>query len=586
LQEKLTKEVVQDAAPLSKALDSQIVPEQEKIKQNNGFTVVKLPDAVVGQEAQIHSPKLIKQMINKSLAGFRVGGIIIGDVGAGHFEVGLYNKIGSDGYPVGAPIIWQSLRGGNRAFFLTSDHKINATALYIFARHLNKQGASRWIAAAQNPIDAKRLVGDFSMTIQVPQVDQTSNTMSAMQKSQSAVEIQLRGRVESMFADFANKGIAGATIRVRGTKLEVRADASGNYSIRLPKLRSNYLLEISQPGYLPSIFSINESDLNKGTKNFELASKQLIQKMALDVGLRQVSSESVVVVKLSNQNQQGLPGYKGQLSMRSDGPYYFTKDARPVRGEITATNFDGRMIFFNVATGLGTFEASMANGETIAPLTVSAIEGGELIYAELEPVTGRIEGRIMDATKRAGGPLAGARVRVEGSVEWTNSDAYGNFSLPQTRFFKDQIVGIEVNSPNFYAHGYRVHAPSGGDNIKKLNLFMFPINYINSLAAKVNVDLDPNCGLIFGSVGAGVPIRLDALSDHSPRNQSKDFYFDKSQDLRGSHAFTDSKFGTFVIFNVPKGRTLLHGYDSTAKLQYANVIHSTPSSVHVVQEQD
>jgi hypothetical protein len=67
-------------------------------------------------------------------------------------------------------------------------------------------------------------------------------------------------------------------------------------------------------------------------------------------------------------------------------------------------------------------------------------------------------------------------------------------------------------------------------------------------------------------------------------NSAKDFYFDAKGKLRGSHTMTDPKFGTYVIFNVPKGRTLLQGNDSNGALRYSEAIVSTPASISIIMD--
>lgn len=520
----------------------------------------------------------------------RISGKILGSLAdyPGHFELGLYAHIGEDGYPVGAPTLWDSLEEGKNTFnFSTGDH-VSIQNAYLFAHYFGPQGETKWIAYSANPISLLGSGQYSSLDIQLPIKDSTHvGLMSATSRNEelSNQEVLLRGRVVKMFEEQVG-GIRGATIKVRGTKTQTSSDGDGNYELRLPSSHSNYLIEVSQPGYLPSIFSISGRTAGAQLKKFELVNKQLLEQLAAQLSIRQTSFESVFITKIQNSNGAGLPGYTTQLSLHADGPYYFTKEGRPsAERDSKGTTSDGRVIFFNVAAGVGSLEAYANGSDPLAPIQISAVEGGEMIFQELELSTGKIAGRIFDATKkdRLGrvAPVGGARVRIEGSSEWANTDPYGNFSLPQTKFFKDQPLQIEVNHEGYYAHSFRVPAPAA-DAVGGKSLYMFPMSYINHLASKSDVALDPYGAVIFGSTGPGFKVRIDALSDHSTRNQAKDFYFDKHQDLRGSHAYTDEKFGTYMIFNVPRGRTLLNGYDGLGKLKYSNTVNANPSTVSVI----
>jgi len=54
--------------------------------------------------------------------------------------------------------------------------------------------------------------------------------------------------------------------------------------------------------------------------------------------------------------------------------------------------------------------------------------------------------------------------------------------------------------------------------------------------------------------------------------------------LRGSHEMTDPRFGTYLIFNVPKGRTILQGNDSAGVMRYSQALYSNPSSINIDME--
>ena len=141
-------------------------------------------------------------------------------------------------------------------------------------------------------------------------------------------------------------------------------------------------------------------------------------------------------------------------------------------------------------------------------------------------------------------------------------------------------IALEVSAEKFNNHLYLVKAE--GD-APAFNLFAFPASYIAHLARSMDVEVDPDAGIVIGKVN-GPSLRIDALADQALVNNAKDFYFDAKGRLRGSHEMTDPRFGTYIIFNVPKGRALLQGNDSAGVLRYSDAIYASPSSVNVEME--
>jgi hypothetical protein len=245
------------------------------------------------------------------------------------------------------------------------------------------------------------------------------------------------------------------------------------------------------------------------------------------------------------------------------------------------TTSDGRFIVFNLEPGVGHVEAQL-NGEPVAPFLISAVEGGELLYRTLQISTGAIKGRIFDPVTSPARlrPVAGARVRIEGSAEWSSTDSYGAFSIGPVRWVKGERISLEFSAGRFNNHRYSLQP----DRLpESLSLFAFPANYIYRLAHSMEVELDSTGGIVLGKV-AGSSLRVDALADHSVQNNAKDFYFDARGRLKGSHSRTDPRFGTYVIFNVPSGRILLHGNDGAGQLRYSEAVVSSPASVSVVMD--
>ncbi|MGZ3713239.1 MAG: hypothetical protein ACXVBE_15855, partial [Bdellovibrionota bacterium] len=245
------------------------------------------------------------------------------------------------------------------------------------------------------------------------------------------------------------------------------------------------------------------------------------------------------------------------------------------------TTTDGRFIFFNVDAGSGYVETSL-NGETIVPIQFSSVEGGELSLKTLVPVSGAIKGRLFNPVSgnKVLQAVAGARVRLEGSSDWSTTDSFGAFTIGASKWIRGEKAALEFSAEKYNNHRYTIDFEKHKDG---LNLFAFPAKYIRSLARTMDVDLDPYTGIVFGKT-SGPAVRMDALADHSTVNGAKDFYFDGAGRLRSSHNMTDPKYGTFVIFNVPKGRSLLQGSDANGKMRYSDSVVASPSSVTVVMD--
>jgi hypothetical protein len=177
-------------------------------------------------------------------------------------------------------------------------------------------------------------------------------------------------------------------------------------------------------------------------------------------------------------------------------------------------------------------------------------------------------------------PISSARVRVDGASDWVTSDAYGAFSIGPMKWIKGEKVALEMSAEKFNNHRYMVNAEPDSSAI---SLYAFPASYIIHLARSMDVDVDPYAGLVIGKVN-GPSLRIDALADQATVNNAKDFYFDSKGRLRPSHEMTDPRFGTYIIFNVPKGRALLQGNDSSGTLRYSSAVFSSPNSINVEME--
>jgi hypothetical protein len=336
-------------------------------------------------------------------------------------------------------------------------------------------------------------------------------------------------------------------------------------------------LEFLKAGYHPSLVAV-ATDGKSQAINVEIGSRDAIESIARRLGIRQSSNRGVFLGKAAVSGE-AVRGLSVQMSTKAEGPFYFGDNGAP-SAQHKATTGDGRFIFFNVEPGTGFVESAL-NGEPIAPFVLSTVEGGELVTKVLTPTSGSIRGRLFNPVADRGGlqPVTGARVRIEGSADWANTDSYGAFSLGPARWMSGERLALEFSAEKFSNHRYLL---SPGQK-KELNLYAFPAAYLAKLGRSMDVEVDPYSGIVIGKV-SGPSVRIDAMADHSTVNAARDFYFDASGKLRGSHAMTDPAFGTYVIFNVPKGRTLLQGNDGKGVLRYSDSVISSPASISVIME--
>lgn len=490
----------------------------------------------------------------------------------GHFEVGIYERVDTSGRPVGYPILWQTLRPGERDFRIP--HKTDIRNGYLFARHVGTTGAQEtWYAYAQNPIQSTAYDNVVGAKIQI-------TTTRAAVAAVAPEKTILRGTIRNVLAPEAR--IANATIRVRGTKWTGSADASGVFVLEIPLRQGGVLLEISAPGYMPAIEQVLIKNGQSQPVLVELASREAIERMAINMGSRQAADKAVMIGRVQS-GVRGREGARVRLTLAATGPFYFRPTGFPASPqELSQTSEDGRFIYFNVAPGEGFLETTVA-GETAAPFMISSVGGGQAISKRIELKEMRIGGRLYHAIPDSTGrmaPLGGARVRVEGGSTWATTDAFGAFELPDLHFVAGQEVSLEVTANGFYNHRYTYRIGDGA--LQRRDLFAFPTEYVNGLARMTETRLDEYAGVVIGSVGAGRKLRMDALADNASSNNAKDFYFDSSRAIQGSYSHTDESFGTFVIMNVPYGRGLLQGVSSAGVVEYSEVTHIAPSTVHVL----
>lgn len=558
-------------------------PSLSKIKPFNNIGVLKAKEQIIAAIKISDAPvsKLNSQTDKEIFQNF-IQGRLLGDLKnyPGHFEIGIYNKIGSDGYPVGAPISWIILPHARTEFRIRLPNSVDIQPKFLFASYF-ENSKKTWIGNPANAINPMKQ--NAVVDLLLPTKDQLTSKSAAEVKAANTIERkELKGVLRTMFAENKNF-VVGARVRIRGTKISAATNANGEFALDIAGMRGSFLIEVNKAGYLPAIFEINTKD-GISTYQFELASKELIEKMALSVGLRQSEAEGTLILKIKNATDQGLNGYSANLSLKASGPFFFNDAGFPVRGyQNRATNNDGRMIFFNVQPGMGSLEIFSEGTDNITPTTLSQISGGELIYKEMEPIGGVLSGKVFDATKKgAPSPIIGARVRIEGSNEWAQTGPNGEFRLPQRRFLRRESVQLEVIKDGFYAHSFRIAVGNSERLETSKNLFMFPTPYINNLARRADVEIDSQLGIIFGATGKNSSVRIDTLADQSTNNETQDFYFDDKQNLKGSHSFTDEKFGTFLLFNVPNGRNIIHGYNGFGELKYGSLVYVNPATVNVI----
>jgi hypothetical protein len=497
---------------------------------------------------------------------------------AGHFEVSLFNQIDQDGVPVGFPIAQQILPAGKTDFTLKVPGHIARGFLYgEFVA--TKTGERTWIAPPLNPWPKDER--QFAELVFHGE-DKISTVASASELSAGVSEQQenlvIRGTVSTLFA---SKPIyqEDVVVKVRGRKNSARTDKDGAFRLELPRVKGVLYLEFLKAGYQPGLVAVN-TDKESAVVNVELASRNAIEQIAQRLGLRQSSTRGVFLGKSIGKDGRPLKGLAADITTKADGPYYFDENGVP-SASLKATSSDGRFLFFNLEPGTG-FITSSVGGEPIAPFVLSTVEGGEMVVKELQPEAGSLKGRLFNPVSAQGGlrPVAGARIRIEGSSDWSSTDSYGAFDLGPMKWIKGERISIEFSAERYNNHRYMIKPDHSRG---PLNLYAFPATYLGRLAAAMDVDLDSYSGIVMGKV-TGQKVRIDAMADHSTTNSARDYYFDASGKLRGSHTMTDSRYGTYVIFNVPRGRTLLQGNDASGVLRYSDSVVASPASVSVVMD--
>lgn len=551
----------------------------QKVAVNTPTVVQITPPASTTKGSEEAAPAAAPGLVASALKPWSIQGKIWGStdvsLGAGHFEVGLYSKVDPDQKPVGYPLTQQILPAGQTSFKLDVPARIERG--YLFAEFVPaKNGKPSLVAPQINPWErTTRRLADLYFHAQ----DTISTVAAAVAPVRDLAHEQWRvqGKVTTMFASSAIAQ-GDAVIKVRGRKESTRTDAKGNFSLDLPRMKGTLFLEVLKAGYHPTILNVSAGD--ETPLRVELASRHAIEQIAERLGSTQGANAGVFIGRATSADGTLLRGMTAQLSIKADGPFYFDEEGNVTR-ELKSTSGSGRFIFLNVEAGTGYLETSL-NGEAIAPIQISSVEGGELLQKTLVPVSGSLRGRIFNPVAVGGKmqPLTSARVRVDGASEWVNSDAFGAFSIGPLKWIKGERISLEMSAEKFNNHRYLVSADGEGG---PLNLFAFPATYISRLARSMDVDVDPYAGVVIGKV-TGPSLRIDALADQSLVNNARDFYFDSKGRLRGSHEMTDPRFGTYIIFNVPKGRALLQGNDSAGTLRYSGAVFASSSSINVEME--
>lgn len=506
----------------------------------------------------------------------------------GHFEVGVYHAIDSNGEPVGAPIRQAILPPGKRTFKLRLSNKQSG---YIFARHysnLSESKVPKWHAYGLR-LELDQYDRNSLLSIPIRMKDSrnrfpASIARKAIQKRSEA----LRGRVSAMFSSKeAPHWVQGAIVRLRGTNIEATTNRRGEFNLQATALGGRALLEVLAPGYLPRVVEA-EFGRSGEINQIEIASKSAIKHLARSLGVSQSDSLSVMIVDTSSTDGVNLPGISTQLSLKADGPFYFNENGFPDR-DLLSTTSNGKLVYFNVEPGIGFLETFVL-GQTVSPIVVSVLDGNELVHRNVRFSSEEmvIKGKLFDPIESNSGvplPISGARVRVAGSVEWTETDSFGSFELPVFRFAEGNEILLEVSARGYYKHRFSLRVSNQKlQSLAKLKLFVFPKSYIADLANSVDLNLDPNKGLLIGKISLDEKVRIDTLSEHSSSNLAKDYYFDENNLLRGSYAFTRPGNGLFSVFNVSPGRALLHGYNSDGTLRYSGISYFSPSTINVIVE--
>jgi hypothetical protein len=579
------------AAP---APDAAVVPE-------GGIVVKALPDQADGSSTRQAGEEVILPVTPRrptaaarapadtgpavTASGWVIHGKVIPDspLGRGHFEVGLFAKIDQDGIPVGFPLVQQILPAGATDFQLRVPAGINRGFLY--GEYVaGRSGARTWIAPPVNPwVRGQREMAElrFQQADTVTAVAAATRGPGAQAGLAAAAVTRASWKIQGNVSTlFAKETIAqeDVIVKVRGRREATRTDKSGAFSLELPRMKGNVYLEFLKSGYHPVIIAAPAG--NDLSIKVDLASREAIEQVARRLGLRQLSSKGVFLGKAVSAEGVPIKGMTLQMSAGADGPFYFGEDGFP-SAQHKATTGDGRFLFFNVEPGAGFVEPALS-GEAIAPFLFSTVEGGELVMKTLTPESGSISGRLFNPVSERGKliPISGARVRAEGAAEWATTDSYGAFNLGPLKWIKGEKISLEFSAERFNNHRYLMSPDQQGS---ALSLFAFPATYIGRLAKSMEVELDSGMGIVFGKISQ-LKVRVDALADHSVANSARDYYFDAGGKLRGSHAMTDPRFGTYVIFNVPRGRTLLHGNDAAGVLRYSEAVITSPASISIIMD--
>jgi hypothetical protein len=492
----------------------------------------------------------------------------------GHFEIGLFSRIDQDGLPVGNLVAQKILPAGITEFQIKVPRNIEK--VFLFGEYItSKNGKRSWLTGFQNPWT--RNMNQLA-ELKLRTTDSVSSVAAATLSNSEAGMLRISGSVSTLFVKEGNIPQEDVVVKIRGRKEASRTDRNGNFSLDIPSVNGTVFLEFLKNGYHPSLYSFNSSEGATGIR-VQLASRDAVEQMARRMGLRQLGSKGAFVGKVL-QAGKIIRGATVQTNLKAEGPYYFNEDGI-ITSDLKNTTSDGRFIYFNLDPGSGYMEVATA-GDPVSPFSLSIVEGGEMVSKDLQIVSGSLKGRIFNPVDGSGKllPIAGARIKIEGSSDWINTDSYGAFSLGPLKWIKGESVSLEFSSEKYNNHKYLIQpkAQSAG-----LNLYAFPANYLGRLAQSMDVDLDSSAGIVMGKV-SNLSVRIDALADHSAVNSAKDFYFDSKGKLRGSHTMTDSRYGTYTIFNVPKGRALLQGNDSQGILRYSEAIISNGATISVIMD--
>ena len=498
---------------------------------------------------------------------------------SGHFEVGFYEGISRVGEPIGPPIVQSILTHGKVDFAL--DIPFGAEG-YLFAFYSGDEYSKSWFGYPEKLFSH---TGVKEIYVQIPIGDGLAIAAANLNNKKI-----LQGRVNKMFySEEEGPSLNAVMVRIRGTKISTQTNSRGQFELPIPNIKGSILLEFLKLGYSPRVEKVS---IVQNTKVFSLAKPmelmrvENIHKMATLVGVKQDLNRSILIVKSTGKDRSaGLPGISMQLSLEAEGPYYFSEKGE-LDNRMESTSFDGRAVFFNVKKGVGFLE-SFILGEDTVPTIISSLGNMELIHKNLSFSNQKIHGKLLNPIKltKEGvpSPIIGARVKISGSSQWTETDLFGYFELPNSFYVRGSKIILEFSTANYYKHRYQLEVPDV--DTKKLNsitLYAFPIDYINNMANSVNIKLNPNTGIIIGQASKGKSLQINTLLDHSTTNESMDFYFDKNQNIQNSHAFTNRKYGTYAVFNIAAGRGVIQGHDRSGTLSYADVLHLSPSTVTVL----